>query len=65
MPTNTLKTVPNKTEIPVVVSEQSAAVPQAAQDSIGKPEAESSDTHEEGRWSLLHFSIFFFLLKFE
>jgi hypothetical protein len=46
VPTNTVKKVANRTESQVVESAVSAAVPEAAPDSIGNPE--SNDSNEEG-----------------
>ncbi|KAJ1435331.1 RNA-binding domain superfamily [Sesbania bispinosa] len=45
VPTNTVKTGPNKTESQVVEPVESAVVPEAVPESVGNPE--SSDTHEE------------------
>ncbi|XP_061365973.1 nuclear transport factor 2-like [Gastrolobium bilobum] len=45
VPTNTIKTGPNKTESQVVESVDSAAVHEAGPDSVGNPE--SSDTHKD------------------
>lgn len=45
VPTNTVKSGPNKTESQVIESVESAEVPEAALDSVNNPE--SSDAHEE------------------
>ncbi|TKY65089.1 putative G3BP protein [Spatholobus suberectus] len=45
VPTNTVKSAPNKTEIQVIESVECAEVPEAALDSVNNPE--SSDAHEE------------------
>lgn len=47
MPTNMVKKATNKTESQAVESVESAAVPEAAPDSVGNPE--SNDTNEEGK----------------
>lgn len=54
VPTNTLKSGPNKTENKVVESVESTEVSEAALDSVNNPE--SSDAHEEGTCSLFQFS---------
>ncbi|WJX80775.1 hypothetical protein P8452_63729 [Trifolium repens] len=48
VPTNTVKKVANRTESQVVESVVSAAVPEAAQDSIGNPESNDSIEEVEG-----------------
>lgn len=52
VPINTVKKGPNKVESQVVESGESAAVPEAAPDSVGSPE--SNDTHEEGTYFLTY-----------
>jgi len=54
VPTNTLKSGPNKTENLVVESVESDEVPEAALDIVNDPE--SSDAHEEGTCYLFQFS---------
>lgn len=54
VPTNTLKSGPNKTVRLVVESVESNEVPETALDSVNDPE--SSDAHEEGTCYLFQFS---------
>lgn len=67
VPTNTIKTGPNKAERQLVRSIESAAVPDAAADNVDNPE--NSDNNEEGTCSLFRLSymlnfdfLFFFFL---
>jgi hypothetical protein len=64
VPTNTVKKVANRTESQIVESVVSAAVPEAAPDSIGNPE--SNDSNEEGtcfcfNWCALGFYYYFWI----